>query len=96
MSKLSDYLSSLNTVVLREIIQYCFHFVRHINNVACTFIYDIASHRISVDEINECIKDAGFESFVFTPVETEEVKDDSQYYDILGLGQGASLEESYL
>lgn len=93
MSKLSDYLSSLNTVVLREIIQYCFHFVRHINNVACTFIYDIASHRISVDEINECIKDAGFESFVFTPVETEEAKDDSQYYDVLGLEQGATLEE---
>ncbi len=93
MTKLSDYLSSLNTVVLREIIQYCFHFVRHINNVACTFIYDIASHRISVDEINECVKDAGFESFTFVPETKEETKDDSQYYNVLGLEQGASQEE---
>ena len=93
ISKLSDYLSSLNTVVLREIIQYCFHFVRHINNVACTFIYDIASHRISVDEINECIKDAGFESFTFVPETKEETKNESEYLNILGLVPGATLEE---
>lgn len=93
MSKLSGYLNILNTVVLRETIQYCFHLVKHINNSSCTFIYDITSHRVSVDEINECIKDAGFESFTFVPETKEETKKESEYLNILGLAPGATLEE---
>ncbi|MGN0840889.1 MAG: J domain-containing protein [Candidatus Ornithospirochaeta sp.] len=92
-SKVAEYLATLNTAVLRDIIQNIYHLLQHINNMSCTFIYEVTNHKISVFEINECIKDAGFESFEFTPLIIEETKDDSHYFSILGLNPGASLEE---